>query len=92
MKEFESHLAEEYIEAMPTEMFVEMHEGRQSFSDLEAIARSHDGSRDSYDVRKDRVALDKKIIKEALTEASVQRPDRGQAVSRRIPKPYRRPR
>ena len=65
--EFESHLAAEYLDAMPTETFIAMQEDG-SYSDLETIARSHDGTRDSYDVRKDRVALDKKVTKDALHE------------------------
>jgi hypothetical protein len=67
-QEFESHLASDFIEAMPTEMFVEM-QGDGSFRDLETIARSHDGKRDSYSVRKDREALNRRITADAIDEA-----------------------
>ena len=84
MKEFESHLAEAYIEAMPTEMFVEMQKDG-SYADLETIARSHDGTRDGYDVRRDREELDKKIINEALTDARF----KGQIDGKRFLEEYR---
>ena len=84
LEEFESLLAQNYIDAMPTEVFVAMREDG-SFDDLEVIARAHDGHRHSDDVRRDREALDKKIIKEALDEARF----KGQIEGKRFLEEYR---
>lgn len=66
-QEFESHLAAEYLAALPVEQFVEMQKDG-SYADLETIA-GHDGTRDRHDVLKDRAALNKKITQDALDEA-----------------------
>jgi hypothetical protein len=66
-KEFESHLAAAYLEALPVEQFVELQKSG-AYSDLEIIAGS-DGSRDRHDVLRDRKALDKKITRDALDTA-----------------------
>lgn len=66
-KEFESHLAAEYLAALPMEQFVEMQKDG-SYADLETIA-GHDGTRDRHDVLKDRAALNKRITQDALDEA-----------------------
>jgi hypothetical protein len=65
-QEFESHLAAEYLSAMPTEMFVEMQkDGR--YADIEIIA-SHDGKRDGHSVLQDRKKLSARIKADALDE------------------------
>ena len=66
-KEFESHLAAQYLEALPVEQFVELQQSG-AYSDLEIIAGS-DGSRDRYDVLRDRKALEKEITQIALDDA-----------------------
>jgi hypothetical protein len=66
-QEFESHLAAEYLAALPVEQFVEMQKDG-SYADIETIA-GHDGTRDRHDVLKDRAALNKKITQDALDEA-----------------------
>ena len=83
--EFESHLAEEYLDAMPTETFIAMQKDG-SYPDLETIARSHDGTRDSYDVRRDRAALEKKVTKDALHEGLAA----GKLESKRYAQEYRK--
>ena len=67
LAEFESHLASDFIDAMPTEMYVEMQRDG-SFSDLEIVARAHDGQRHGDDVRRDRAELNKKVTRDALDE------------------------
>jgi len=68
LKEYEAHLASAYLDALPTELFVEMRDDG-SLADLEAVARHHDGTRDGYDVRRDREALDRRVTENGLDEA-----------------------
>lgn len=66
--DFESHLYGKLLDALPADEFeAMMKDGR--LADLETLARSHDGTRDSYGVEEDRKAVERKVKADALDEA-----------------------
>ncbi|MFA5952771.1 MAG: hypothetical protein WC807_21125 [Hyphomicrobium sp.] len=66
-EDFEAGLYAQYLEALPMDEFVSMQkDGR--YAQLETLA-GHDGTRDGYDVRKHRDAIEKKITADALDDA-----------------------
>ena len=66
-EEFESHLTAAYLDAMPTETYVELQKSG-AYSDLEIIARRIDDNRDSHSALKDRAEINKKVTRDALDE------------------------
>lgn len=63
-KEYEAHLWQQMLEAMPVEVFSEMMTDG-SIKDLEALA-SYDDDRDSHDVTEGRKAIERKVKADAL--------------------------